>query len=488
VTTTLDPGRELVVHWPSATPAVATLLKQVGAGALLTESLKSPVREACALAGVKTVAEVTASAGNGAALAAALRAAKDAGFMAAAVSAAGISDAAEFRRAIEASGLGDFIALVFLAPGQIGWDVSPAHAVLRGGLWPGIAPTSTEHAGASSYAWLDANTSLVAQLRALYPNRRAILGYRPDKDGGVPETRLLPNESVEVALADAFAAGGSVVLSLPGDYRRELLAGDSRAVSSWRSVAAVRAFVLAERAIADAPLAGHTAVLCGTIEQTGEILNLAFRKNLSPVGVPAASPPALSPTRFDIVVAANVAMTPRAVDAMVRFAAAGGAVLAAPSEADKDKPGWWTRQRGWKKTREEEGRDVYTAGRGVVYAYPAPIDDPGGFALDIRELAGQRTTPGIGVKNHDVRIWAADTVLGVLHRLSANSVAVVLTAYGNLPGGDFLVGVRGQYRRGTIRVVGGRGAPVPVKVMARPGRVEINLKKLTRSAILILEG
>jgi hypothetical protein len=338
-------------------------------------------------------------------------------------------------------------------------------------------------AGATESVWLDANTSLVAQLRALHPGRRAVLGYRPDKDGGVPETRSVPVRSAEVALADAFSAGGNVVLSLPWNYREGLLKEDSRAVEAWKSLAAVHAFVRSAAAIADAPLAGRTAVLCGSIEESGEILNLAFRKNLCPVAMPAAAPGALTAERFDVVAAANVVMTQAAVENVARFAVSGGAVLAAP--AGTEKAPWWT-TRGWKKLRTEEDRDVYAAGEGVVYGYHTLILDPGAFALDLKEVAGQRSEPGVGLKNLDLRIWSADTVLGVLHRLTPASLAVVLTAYGNLPRHDFLISVRGRYRRGSIRQAGSPTAQ-PVELMARAGRVEINLAQLSRVAVLTLE-
>lgn len=468
----LDFGKDLVVHWPAATAAVVGLLRQVGARGLLTEP-SGAVRElatACAGAGIVLLAEVPA---------AGVQAARDAGFHAAIVRAEGEQGA--FRKLVlESSG---FIAAVLLSPEQIGWDVRPAQAVLRHGVWPGIASPGFGTAGATESVWLDANTSLVAQLRALYPWRRAVLGYRPDKDGGVPETRSVPPRSAEVALADAYSAGGNVILSLPENYRQGLLKEDERALETWKSLVTVHEFLKREAAAAEAPLAGRTAVLCGSIEESGEILNLAFRKNLCPVAVPAAAPGALTTGRFDVVVAVNVPMTPAAVESVARFAMNGGAVLAAP--AGDEKAPWWT-TRGWRKVRTEEDRDVYAAGRGVVYGYHMLILDPGAFALDLKEVAGQRSEPGIGVKNLDLRVFAADTVLGVLHRLSPSRVAAVLTAYGNTPRQEFLVSLRGRYRRGTMRQAGS-AEEKPLELMVRTGRVEINLTQLSRVAVVELE-
>ncbi|NWF85141.1 MAG: hypothetical protein HXY18_15090 [Bryobacteraceae bacterium] len=475
-----DPGKDLVVHWPRATPAVPPLLKQLGARALLTDPdpLAAGLVEACDAAGVALIADLPAAADLNP-LRAALESARSAGFTAAALRPAG--DASAFGKLLADSG--GFAAIVFLTAEQIDQDVRPAQAVLRHGVWPGIAAGDTGAAGATESVWLDANSSLVAHLRALYPWRSAVLGYRPDKDGGVPETRSVPARSAEVALADAFSAGGHVVLSLHGDYRNGLLKGEQRALDAWKSLAEAHEFMRGARALADAPLAGRTAVLCGGIEETGEILNLAFRKNLCPVAISAAAPPPLSTANFDVVVAANIELKPAVVENAARFAASGGAVLAAP--AGEEKSPWWT-TRGWKRIHSEEDRDLYAAGKGLVYGYHSLILDPGAFALDLKDAIARQSQPQGGLKNLDLRIWAADTVLGVLHRVSPSSVAVVLTAYGNLPRRDFLISVRGRYRRAAIREVGSPGAR-PVRLMPRAGRVEINLTQMSRVAIVTLE-
>jgi len=310
-----------------------------------------------------------------------------------------------------------------------------------------------------------------------------VLGYRPDKEGGVPEKRSVPATSAEVALSDAYSAGGNVVLSLPVDYRHGLLAQDPRAFDAWKSLAALHSFVRAQRAVTDAPFAGHVAVLCGTIEQTGEILNLAFRRNLCPVAVPATAPPKFTTSRFDVVVAANVEITPPVAENLSQFAISGGAVMAAPVEEEKSP--WWT-TRGWQHTSPEQDRDLYTTGKGILYGYHTPILDPGTFALDLKDLAGLRSQPEVGLKNFDLRILAADTVLGVLHRVSPTTIAAVLTSYGRQPRHELLLSVRGRYRRGTL-LEAGKAAASPLKLMPRTGRVEINLTLASRIAIVTLE-
>ncbi len=201
------------------------------------------------------------------------------------------------------------------------------------------------------------------------------------------------------------------------------------------------------------------------------------------MALPAASPPQFTTSRFDVVVAANVEVPPAVAENLARFALSGGAVMAAPVEDEKSP--WWS-TRGWKQAPSDPDRDLYATGKGIVYAYHTPILDPGSFALDLKDLAGLRSQPEVGLKNFDLRVVAADTVLGVLHRVSPTSMAAVLTSYGNLPRHEILLSVRGRYRRATLLELGKEAASA-VKLMPRTGRVEINLTLASRIAIVTLE-
>ena len=77
-------------------------------------------------------------------------------------------------------------------------------------------------------------------------------------------------------------------------------------------------------------------------------------------------------------------------------------------------------------------------------------------------------------------------MLGVLHRPAPGRLVLVLTNYGSPVGYDFLIGVRGRFRRATIAQTGVEGTK-PLKVMPRHGRVECNLKDFGRTAIVVFE-
>jgi hypothetical protein len=311
-----------------------------------------------------------------------------------------------------------------------------------------------------------------------------VLGYRPDTDGGVPATRSVPPRSVEVALADAFAAGGHVILSVPDDYRAALLKGEARAVAAWKSLAGVAEFLRQQRGMVRQEVFARVGVIAGDLEQSGEVLNLAFRRNLSPVVLPLASVPAASLDRFDVVAVANVPVGLPLVGMLTEFARRGGTVLAAPAPEDEKNPPWWTKV-GGKRVETAEDRDVYALGKGRIFGYHAAVLDPGPFALDMKDAAGEMAPRADGIRNLDFRIWAADSVLGVLYRMGPARMALVLTSYGNAVNRDFLAGVRGRFR--SARVVGASGEASAVELMPRAGRVEFNLKQLGRTAIIELE-
>lgn len=472
----VDPERGLIARWPDATAASVGLLRQIGTKALITDVATplGPLAAAAREADIQLIAEVPADA-------AAVTKAKARGFAAVAVSAG--DDEAALRRFLETQR--GFVAIVYLKPAQIAWDVAPALAVLRGGVWPGIASQGSSVASATEGIWLDANSSLIAYLRAVFPNRPAILGYRPDKDGGVPATRSLPPRSVEVALADAFAAGGHVILSIPDDYRQALAKGEARALDAWSSLAGVAAFLQQQRGLVLHDSYARVAVIAGDLEQSGEVLNLAFRRNLAPVVLPLAKVPALSAAKFDVVAVANVPLDEAQRKNLAEFVRAGGTVLAAPSQEEESKPQWWANA-GGRKVESAEDRDVYTLGKGRIYGYHAAVLDPGPFALDLKDAAAEKAPRADGIKNLDFRIWSADSVLGVLHRVSPTRLALVLTSYGSSIRHDFLTSVRGQYREATI-VDTATGPGRPLALMPRPGRVEFNLAQLPRAAIILFE-
>src|ERR1019366_9093945 len=100
----------------------------------------------------------------------------------------------------------------------------PAETVAaKAGVWPGAragarATDGALEAGATGQAWVTANGYLVAWLRVLYPDRGPVLGYAPDHDAGIDPGRVLPAGALELALIDAWCAGGNFILAPESSY------------------------------------------------------------------------------------------------------------------------------------------------------------------------------------------------------------------------------------------------------------------------------
>ncbi|MGC8794557.1 MAG: hypothetical protein ACP5U2_14320 [Bryobacteraceae bacterium] len=455
----------LMIRWPEADPRAVPLLGEAGTAYVwLPWDAPGDCRafvEACHRAGMRVIAELgpeqAGKAGE----------ARAAGFEGVAWEAGGAQEKEVRDVAAKHAGWEMFL---LLDPARIGWPVEPARAVLRAGLWPGSRRPEPGEASATQHAWLDANVHLIAWLRAHFPARPAILGYRADEAAGLARGQRVPFWTSELSLAEAAVAGGSVVLSAPDAFREALLAGQGMAREAWQSLARTARFLRDHAAEFQRPVASRVAVIAGDLEECGEILNLMFRHNVTPAVLPASRPGPLG--QFRVVAGAGLGKYREAVRSSLEFARAGGHLLVAP--AAENEPAWW-KAPGLRKLRAEQERDVYALGRGLITVYRAPVADPGEFALDVIDALGWRT--------RDLRIWGADALIGLLHRQPDGSVSLELVNYGG-KAGDFLVRLEGHFRRALLRQSG--AAPVELRAAIRGSGTEVEMPRISRVASLLL--
>jgi hypothetical protein len=462
----LDPLTRLIVHWPAPDARAAALLRDLGAGAVLTP----PAPRKPETGGLILLADIPA-ADSTAALDAAIAEARAAGYDSAAVRPAGAEPA--FRKWLAAQQ--GFVQLVYLKPEQIAWDVSPALAVFEGGRWPGLQGAGVESAGATERPWINSNLYIYSSLNGRFPARPAVLACRPENEDA-------PYESLEIALAESFAGGGAVILPVPGMFREALLRGDSRAMTAWKSLAQTAAFVGARRDLS-ATTGSSTAIVADGSETVDEFLNLAWRNNLAPrVFAPAGIPP-LAGLGLRLVSATNIALQPAAARRLLEFAAAGGQVIAAPPEGAPRVA--WLPSSGLRKVAQRKAWTEYGLGRGTIFAYSETVFDPSEFALDLREFSGINNPARRGLHGLDFRIWNAATILGAMCRRAPGERILIFTSYGGWRERDFLAGVRGDYASASLLTPGAASAE-PIVLMKRTGRVEFNVKGMGRLGVVIL--
>lgn len=447
----------VILAWPEASPEAVRRAVELGAAVLVVPaSEKAPA----APEGLEVLA-VAAADGKPVA------AAKAAGFHGVMVRAP--EEEAALRALLQEHGA--LIRIVSLAPAQAHWDVSPALAAVRAGQWPGLQALGAE-AGATEMPWINGNLHVFSWLEAFFPHRAPALDYEPPADS-------LQYEGAEIALAEAWAFGGSVVLRLPRAFAAGLANGDARAGAAWERLRRVASF-LKQRGDGPREPASTLAVLVPQWdEEFEEILNLAWRQQLSPRVIPSGR--FAAPRGLRLAAVANHTPPAPALERLREFAAAGGHVLVTPEPGVPLKP-WWGQAKSQSK---EEGIETFRIGSGTVRVMEEPALDPFLFALDLREHLGMDNPLGRGLHGLDVRLWYASAVLPVLRRQKSGELLAVLIGYGRWIDHDFLVGARGQFRSARMEQP---GAEAPLKLMPRGGgRVEWDQPGLHRIAIIRLE-
>ncbi|HSB13982.1 MAG TPA: hypothetical protein VLE22_05955 [Bryobacteraceae bacterium] len=472
----IDLENELVVRWPRVDDESAKLLKELGVKVVIVpRSENQPageVHRVCRRAGLTPALEI-GHFERWEEIEKEFAQAMTDGFRVVVFEA--IENSADRIRELAATH-GDAGVLALLKPEWAGWQVAPAIAVLNDGRWPGLEARDPTVASASEAPWINANCHLFGYLRGMFPERPAALSYLPDEKAGVKKSQVVHFESVELSLAEAMAGGGNVLLAFPESYRTALAAKETKALEAWRSLRETAVLLRAHRDRFRQPLSQDVVVAGGDLDQTGEILNMFFRRNLSPRSRPVSrlSPASVSAGRVLVVV--NIAPPPPpARAAITTFAKNGGVVLLAPA-ANGDKA-WWTSADP--PAAHESERDVYAVGKGRVAVYNEPVIDSAEFAWDVID--------SLGSVNLDLRIWNAPTVIGLVRRQKDGAAVVALLNYGSpltmQEDDEILMRIRGTFTRVELSLPG-KPAPAPLKATKRGGTTEVEVRGLERIAVV----
>lgn len=342
----------------------------------------------------------------------------------------------------------------------------------KGGLWPGVQRPDPQTAGATHSPWIDQNCSLVNFLRALHLGTPVVLGYRPDKDAGVSPNFLLPYDSLELALAEAWVSGGNYVMALHPRFRDGLLSEAADALAAWRKIGQTAKWLRANQPLFGFPALPIVTVLVDEEGVSEEIAHLCFRQNVSPALVDAANPPAPDPARRLVLAAVGIA-TPKGEvrERILAHARAGTTVVVDAIEDDA----WW-RVAGLKLVRSDHDRDYYSLGKGQVAAYKASIDDPGMLALDLIDIVTQQRRPA--------RIW--DAHAGLVMATSGpkpGSGLLKIVNYSRPSDVPVLARIQGSYQRATV--LRPRAEALELKVMPRGTASEVAIPRLERVAVVV---
>jgi hypothetical protein len=420
----LDLANEVVIRWDDPDPKYAPLLKEGGI-TVAWASLNDAFQKACSAVGVKIVS-------NG---------------------------------DIQSLGMEE---LERAKPG--------VPVAVRTGMWPGVRGRDEAVASATRSLWVDANGFRVAYLRALNNSVTPLLGYLPNREAGVSAERAISFGTLELALVEAWVAGGNYVLALEPRYREALLRGEEGASAAWRSLGQAAAWLRQHVALFRQQVLPIVTVLVDRGEISAEVANLMYRQNVSPALEPAADPPKPDPLRRLVLVAAGIASPKSEIGARILAHAEAGSIVVVDDPSEK---AWW-RRTGLKLARSWQDRDLYTLGKGQVVAYKEPISDPGELALDVVDLVTQKRRP--------VRLWNCQGGIAVATSapnsgpISGRALLHIVNYSSpvNLP---VLARIQGNFTRATV--VRPDGPPLEVGVAKRGTGAEIALPRLGRVAVAV---
>ncbi|HXK01924.1 MAG TPA: hypothetical protein VMS37_05940 [Verrucomicrobiae bacterium] len=329
---------------------------------------------------------------------------------------------------------------------------------VKAGVWPGARASARNSdgsfsGGASQHAWIDANGYLVAWTKALFPGRAPLLAYLPDSDAGIAKGQVIPYDSLELALIDAWAAGGNYLLAPDAAYRDALLRGDPAAAAAWSQLGRTARWLKENHDLLRHPPLSTITVLVERGDTSAEIAALMFRQSASPELVSAERVPSPDPLRRPVVVAAGIhPPSPELGPLLLAHAGAGASLVVDGGGASS----WW-KVPGLRATRQFEDRAFYALGAGRILVYQDSIVDPGDFALDVLDLASAR---------RPVRLWDASAVIAMVSRADPrSSLTLRLVNYGSPARGDIMAQVRGVYNSA---------------VLLRPGEPSVTLRTCRR--------
>jgi hypothetical protein len=326
-----------------------------------------------------------------------------------------------------------------------------ALVALTNGLWPGVSRGPSQGrdeftASATEQPWVDANGYWIGILRALYPNRPALLGYLADESAGVKPEVLLPFDSLELALVEAWVNGGNYLLALEPRYHARLLRGEAKALGAWRQL-------------------GRTA------HWLDKHVSLFRQATFPAITVLVEA----DPLRRLALVAVGIHPPGAGIRRRILSHAEAGTSLIVDAPGEN---AWW-HDLQLKLVRSQEDRDFYSLGRGQVVAYREPVSDVSEFAFDVIDIVTQ--------KRRAARVWNAPTVIALAtscpQGANRGRALLHLINYGSALSSEVLAGIQGCYSR--ARLLRPEAAPLLLPTARRGTTTEVMIPGLRRVGVVV---
>jgi hypothetical protein len=298
-----------------------------------------------------------------------------------------------------------------------------------------------------------------------------MLGYLPDQNAGVDAKQVLPFDALELALVDAWAGGGNYVLAPDSAYRDALLAGKAPALEAWKQMGRTARWLKENRTLFRQGFAGTITVVVDSGDSAAEIAKLMYRQSASADLVSTERVPPPDPNRRKVVVAASIRPPAPEIGKLLLAHARAGATLV----TDEPGPQAWWRTAVSRPMQHFEDRDFYSVGAGRIVAYREQIVDPGEFALDVIDLAGDY---------RPVRVWECPAAIATVSQAGPGARPVLrLINYGSHARGEILARIHGGFHSATL--LRPDGAPVTLRTYRRGNGTEVTVPELKKLAVVV---
>jgi hypothetical protein len=198
-----------------------------------------------------------------------------------------------------------------------------------------------------------------------------------------------------------------------------------------------------------------------------------FRESASPELVSAKRAPAPDPANRAVVVAAGIGAPSAELRRILLAHARAGASVVTDAHGNE---AWW-RAPGLKLIRGLEDREIYGLGSGRIVAYKERVADPGEFALDAIDLAGDR---------QPARLWNCAGGIAVASKAGPGVKATLhVVNYGSPTRGETLARRYGVF--GSATLLRPEEAPAPLRAYRRGGSTEVVLPAFNRLAVVVID-
>ncbi len=322
------------------------------------------------------------------------------------------------------------------------------------GLWPGVRAQENGEAqsGPSGAPWIDTNAGFLRFVRA---STHAViwLANRP------PEKTVIPVRRYLDAIADAEMNGARWVIALDGNFNRQLLAHDAKAVAGWKQIGAELAYYESHRQWRALPPHSKLAIIedvqSGAL-LSGGVLDMIVVKHTPVIPVPPRELAGASLKKASMAVDVDPsALTPQESVNLKAFTHSGGTLLSGVSQ--------------WK--------------------FPPP--EPGQITLNEKDVAKldeiwKQVNNMIGRMNLGARLFNVSSMLSnLLDAGDGKSVVLQLVNYTDFPVDSITAHVLGNYKHARLYEPG--MPPKDLDVYPVEEGTGVDIDKVDVSATVVLD-